>query len=102
MRHYQKIYRTPLNELTVAEHGALQLECAMLEVRKKANEIRSCPWMTCRDMHYPLGFFNGVRFTIFAALEYYDSDYDDFKELAERYASEADYLAGPYLERRAA
>lgn len=102
MRHYQKIYRTPLNELTVAEHGALQLERAMLEVRKKANEIRSRSWMDYRDMYYPIGFFNGVRFAFLSAIDYWDSDYDEFRELVERYASEADYLAGPYLERRAA
>jgi hypothetical protein len=102
MRCYQVIRRTPLNELTVAEHGALQLERAMTEVRKQANEIRSCPWMDHRCMNYPVGFFNGVRFTILHALDYYDRDYDEFKELAERYASEADYLAGTYLERRAA
>lgn len=102
MRHYQLIRRTPTGDLSVAEHGVLQLEHAMLQVRKKANEIRVRPWMTYQDMHYVIGFFNGVRFTVFEALDYSGRDYRDFEELAERYACEADYLAGPYLERSAA
>ena len=102
MRHYQLARRTPMNELTLAEHGLLRLEQAMIEVRKTANEVRTRPWMTSRDMHYPVGFFNGVRFTIQMALDYWDNDYEDFKELAERYASEVEFLSGPYLDRRAA
>ncbi|MDE1007700.1 MAG: hypothetical protein OSB38_18710 [Paraburkholderia fungorum] len=102
MRCYQLMRRTPLGELTVAEHGALQLERAMLDVRKQANMVRASSWMSYHDMRYSVGFFNGVRFTILQALDFWTDDYDEFSELAERYASEVEYLAGPYLERRAA
>lgn len=102
MRHYQLIRRTPLNELSVAEHGVLRLEDAMLYVRKEANTIRCKPWMSIRGMEYFVGMFNGVRFTILMILDSWDDGYEEFKELAERYSAEVDYLAGAYLERRAA
>lgn len=102
MRCYQTIRRTPLNELTLAEHGALRLEDAMLCVRKEANTIRVRPWMSVRGMDYFVGMFNGVRFTILMTISYWDDGYEDFKELAERYASEVDFLSGPYLEQRSA
>jgi hypothetical protein len=98
MRCYQTIRRTPLNELTIAEHGALNLEMAMLSIRQVTNEIRTKHWMTSRDKDYAQGFFNGVRFMTLMALNYWDPGYKDFEELADRYATEVDYLCGSYLD----
>jgi hypothetical protein len=99
MRCYQTIRRTPLDELTVAELGSLQLEYAMLEVRRQANEIRASKWLTRDYMDYFVGFFNGVRFGVLQTLDYWSTDYDEFQELTYRYASEVEYLSTTYLRR---
>ena len=97
MRCYQTVRRTPLNELSIAELGMLEIEHAMQYVREVANEVRVKPWLTADRMRYPIGFFYGVRFAILAALRWGSTDYDEFDELAARYASEAEFLSTEYL-----
>ncbi|WP_207000666.1 hypothetical protein [Trinickia mobilis] len=100
MRPYHEIRRTPLNELSTAEHGVLQLEWAMLKVRETANQIRVKSWMSYRDISYDVGYFNGVRFSIAMALPIGSSDYYEFREVSSRYASEVRFLSSAYLDRR--
>jgi hypothetical protein len=97
MRNYRTVRRTPMNELSVAECGMLEIEYAMQCVREVANDVRMKPWLTSDRMRYPIGFFHGVRFAILAALSWGSTDYEEFDELTERYASEAEFLSTEYL-----
>lgn len=105
MRCYREIRRTSFDELTIAEQGVLELERAMLAIRKAANEVRLNWWMTCNDMRYQVGVFDGVRFTVLALLKFgyrNHSEYSEFREIADRYSSEVQFLSYSYLQREVA
>lgn len=103
MRCYQTLRRTPYKELSIAESAVLILERAMLGLREKCNAVRASSWMNSSDADYPYAYFQGTRFSLQSMVfDHEDGSYHEFSELAERYATEADFLAGPYLERKAA
>ena len=97
MRNYRTVRRTPLNDLSVAERGMIQIEFAMQYVRETANQVRLRPWLRADHMRYAIGYFHGVRFAILGALRWGSTDYEEFDELTERYASEAEFLSTEYL-----
>jgi hypothetical protein len=99
MRCLYEIMRTPFDQLTVAERGVIELEHAMYLVRRTANEVRLNWWMSPRDMTYHVGYFNGVRFAVGATMNYAGTAYREFCRIAERYATEVEFLSYAYLQR---
>jgi hypothetical protein len=99
MRCLNQLLNTPLDQLTVAEHGVIALDRAMQGVRRAANEIRLNWWMDCRDMAYHVGYFNGIRLTFLYSLNRRDDVYEELREIADRYASEVKFLSYAYRKK---
>jgi hypothetical protein len=103
MRTYHEIMRCPVAQITVAEMGLLQLEDAMLDVRKQANRIRLSRALDRSDIRYEEAYFHGVRYTVANLLLVGDYEsYHEFERVAEAYASEVRFLSWEYLRDRGA
>jgi hypothetical protein len=104
MRCYEDICRAPISSLSIAENALLQLEDEVLRVRQKANEVRLNWWMDRRDMQYLIGSFNGVRFAMLTMISDFGiyRDWKEFRDIADSYATEIEFLSTRYIQREAA
>jgi hypothetical protein len=99
----QSVRRKPLNELTLMDQFALEIDVRMREFRAAANTARLTKGGLARDMQvsqvrYMHGRLHGCVFA-FWGLFIHRGEYGEAEGMWTAAMNEADFLAGDYLSR---
>ena len=94
MPHIRTMYEKPLDELSLIEYALIELDKAMLSIRKEANYVRLRPYMYRGFQHFDYleGQLQGIRFGFASLLIFRTYEYSEFFERAEAYNAEIGFL----------
>ena len=94
MPHIRTMYQIPLDELSLFQYAMIELEKAMLAIRKEANTVRLKPFMYRGHQHFDYleGQLQGIRFGFASLLIFKTGDYSEFEERAVAYEAEMHFL----------
>lgn len=94
MPHIRTMRQKPLDQLSMFEYAMIELENAMVAIRKEANYVRLRPFMYRGHHHFDYleGQLQGIRFAFSNVLIFRTNDYGEFYERAEAYVAEMHFL----------